>query len=142
MRWQTLRDKGLAKMTDAERAEWLGGMKGAYNVTDLNRVGTALNYVRDRILVAGYSVSFSAKTDWTASDVPTLAQFQYYIDCVRQVRGAVSRFHNTPPVPAYSGALDYLEANNIEKILIDIDTILNNLAAALFYANDLYSGEV
>lgn len=41
--------KGYAGMTAAELAEWLAGMKGAYNDVDLNRVGTALNYLRDRL---------------------------------------------------------------------------------------------
>ena len=45
--------KGYAGMTAAELAEWLAGMKGAYNDVDLNRVGTALNYLRQGYHVAG-----------------------------------------------------------------------------------------
>lgn len=36
-------------MTAAEQAEWLTGMKGAYNAADLNRVGIALNYLAARL---------------------------------------------------------------------------------------------
>ena len=55
LRWRQLRDKGLAKMTAAELSEWFSGtMKGAYNVSDLNRVGLALNVIRDRLATPGY----------------------------------------------------------------------------------------
>lgn len=56
--------KGYAGMTVAELAEWLAGMKGAYNAVDLNRVGTALNYLRDR-LTGGYGrdITWQAKTE-------------------------------------------------------------------------------
>ena len=48
----------------AELAEWLAGMKGAYNDVDLNRVGTALNYLRDRLTgVCGRDITWQAKTE-------------------------------------------------------------------------------
>lgn len=59
--------KGYAGMTAAELAElaeWLAGMKGAYNAVDLNRVGTALNYLRDRLTgVCGRDITWQAKTE-------------------------------------------------------------------------------
>lgn len=52
--------KGYAGMTAAE----LAGMKGAYNDVDLNRVGTALNYLRDRLTgVCGRDITWQAKTE-------------------------------------------------------------------------------
>ena len=141
-RYLELRNKGFANMTTAERTEWLAGMKGSYNASDLNRVGEALNYVKSRLGLLGYTVSFSAKTDWSASDTPTAAEIKYYLDCVKQVRGAVAVLRTTPAAPVYSGALNYQEANAIEKILTDVDMLLDYILAALFYCNDLYSGEV
>lgn len=56
--------KGYAGMTAAELAEWLAGVKGAYNAVDLNRVGTALNYLRDRLTgVCGRDITWQAKTE-------------------------------------------------------------------------------
>ena len=48
-RVRELAAKGFAAMTAAEQAEWLTGMKGAYNAADLNRVGIALNYLAARL---------------------------------------------------------------------------------------------
>ena len=145
-RWQYLRDKGFLNMTDAERAEWLAGnMKGAYNKGDLNRVGEALNYLRDRLTEAGYityQANFTAKTNWTIASIPTAADLTHYLKCVSNVREALTLYATTPPAPTDTGALSIDEANNIEKILIDVETLINNMQTAQFYAGDLYSGEI
>ena len=145
-RWQTLRDKGFANMTEEEQAEWLAGdMKGSYNKGDLNRVGEALNYLHDRLNAAGYitySLTFTAKTNWTVSSIPTADDLTYYLKCVSDIRKALTLFETTPPAPTDTGALDIEEANNIEKILIDVETLINNMLSARFFCGDLYAGEI
>ncbi len=145
-RWEHLRDKGFFNMTDTERAEWLAGdMKGAYNKGDLNRVGEALNYLRDRLTAAGYityQTNFTAKTNWTVASIPTADDLTYYLKCVSNVRNALSVFTNTPPAPTDTGALSIDEANNIEKILLDVETLINNMLAARFFCNDVFAGEI
>lgn len=143
-RWRQLRDKGYAAMTEAERAEWdAGTMKGAYNASDLNRVGNALNFVRDRLESVGHIAAnaFEAKTDWTAADVPTAGDLTRYLGYVSAVAEALAKFPTTPQTPTDTGALDYTEANAIEQILIDVDRIITNMLAARFYCGELYAGE-
>ena len=151
--WEHLRNKGFADMTEAERAEWLAGtLKGAYNAGDLNRVGEALNYLRDRLLSANYityRTNFTAKTDWTIASIPTHDDVVHYKTCVATVRKAMAQFPTTPPAPKTTGgtldnigALDYEEANNIEKILLDVETLINNMLAARHYCGDVYAGEI
>lgn len=145
LRWQQLRDKGLANMTEAERAEWQSGtMKGAYNVVDLNRVGLALNILRDRLAAVGYlhPAAFALRTDWQTADTYTAADLSYYLAAVRAVRNAVTLFKTTPAAPADTGALDYKEANNIEKILLDVNRIIDNLSAVFVYSGEFQSGEI
>jgi hypothetical protein len=141
-RWLELRNKGYAKMTEAERAEWGAGMKGAYNASDLNRVGEAMNYIRDRLVAAHYSCEVVSKTDWTAADIPTAADLTAYLDKVACIREALAQFATTPATPTYTGGLDYQEANDIEQILIDIDKLVSNMLAARNFCGELYSGEV
>lgn len=145
VRWRSLRDTGYSNMTEAERAEWdAGNMKGAYNASDLNRVGAALNYLRDRLAEASYlppSV-FTAKTDWTAADIPRAADLTAYLGYVSTIREAMAQFATTPQTPADTGGLDYQEANNIEKILLDVDRLITNMLAARYLCGELYSGEV
>lgn len=144
-RWLELRNKGYENMTAAERAEWdAANMKGAYNASDLNRVGEALNYLRDRLAAASYLPSsiFTAKTDWTMADIPTASDLRNYLRYVSTIREAMAHFKTTPAVPEYTGGLDYQEANNIEKILFDVDQLITNMLAARYYCGELYGGEV
>lgn len=144
--WEYLRNKGYANMTELEQAEWLAGtMKGAYNKDDLNRVGEALNYLRDRLNEANYltyQTTFSAVTNWTVASIPTAEDLTHYLKCVSNVREAMAQFETTPPTPTDTGALNYEEANNIEKILIDIETLINNMIAARHFCGDIYAGEL
>ena len=144
--WEYLRDKGFANMTETERAEWLSGnMKGSYHSTDLNRVGTALNYLRDRLTEAGYmsyTTTFTAKTNWTVTSIPTAEDLTYYLKCVSNIREAMAQFETTPPSPTDTGALNIDEANNIEKILIDVEILINNMLAARIFCNDVFAGEI
>ena len=145
LRWRTLRDKGYANMTDAERAEWdTAQMKGAYNPPyDMNRVGVALNYLRDRLADARYlePTAFTAKVDWTAADIPTVEDLTKYLKCVSTIREAWARFSTTPAAPKNPARLDYQEANNIEKILVDVDQLLTNMLEARCYCGELFGGE-
>ena len=143
-RWRTLRDKGIENMTASELAEWTAGMKGAYNISDLNRVSAALHYVRDRLIEAGYigANHFVLRTDWKTSDIPTTSDFSLYITAVEMVRAAMTQYRTTPLTPQDTGSLDIEGANNIEKIIIDIDELLTKMQAARFYGGDLYGGEI
>lgn len=144
--WEYLRDKGFLNMTDEERAEWLAGnMKGSYNKGDLNRVGEALNYLRDRLISANYityQTNFVAKTNWTVTSIPTAADLTHYLKCVANIRDAMTQFATTPPTPADTRALNYAEANNIEQILIDVETLINNMLAARHFCGDVFAGEI
>lgn len=44
-------------LTDAEKAEWLAGMKGCYNVADMNRVEAAVQTLAAELNAAGYPVA-------------------------------------------------------------------------------------
>lgn len=144
-RWLFLRNKGYANMTESERAEWGEDMKGAYNASDLNRVGKALNYLYERLHTAGYikpSDVFTAKTDWNSNDIPTAEQFTHYIKAVSIIRGAVAQFATTPQAPADTGSLNYVEANNIEQIMLDVDKLITNMIDAQLNCGEIYAGEI
>ena len=144
-RWLTLRDKGVKNMTAEELAEWKRGMKGAYNASDLNRVGENLLHLRDMLTEAGYLgylPAFNVRTDWTETDVPTAAEFTDYLNAVETVRAALALPQTTPKTPANTGSLDIQGANDIEKILNAIIMHIFRMIAAQFHCGDLYGGEI
>lgn len=125
--------KGYAGMTAAELAEWLGGMKGAYNAADLNRVGASLNYLRDRLTkICGRDITWQAKTDWVQTDVITAAQGSAYHEQISDVRAALTYPANAPDVPEIA-LLTYAGANDIERILIICETLVDNVVHAFRY---------
>lgn len=128
--------------TDAEKAEWASDLKGAYNASDLNRVGAAVAYVAGWLNVYGYAVTVTKKQDWTGSDIPTAGQMAAYLRDVAALRVAIAVMASTPPTPDSANNLTWQEANNIEQILLDVDELLTRMAAAWFYSGELYAGEV
>ena len=128
--------------TDAEKTEWASDLKGAYNASDLNRVGAAVAYVAGRLNGYGYTVTVNPKQDWTVSDIPTAGQMAAYLRDVAALRGAIAVMDSMPPTPDSASGLTWREANDIEQILLDVDELLTRMAAAWFYSGDLYAGEV
>lgn len=141
-RVRQLAQKGLGNMTADEKTEWLNGLKGAYNASDLNRVGAAVAYVAGRLKGYGYAVSVSPRQDWQAADIPTPESMTAYLADVATLRAALTVAAGTPEVPEDMERLTWQEANDIEQILVDVDELLTRMAAAWFYSGDLYAGEV
>jgi hypothetical protein len=140
-RYSELRDKGWAEMTTAEKAEWVAGMKGAYNASDLNRVASAMSYLSQRFASAGYSVPVSSHTDWANGDIPRKDDLDTYLDDLRRIRDALAVMDTTPTAP---GSMDYLtwaKANDIEKILVDVELLIDNMIAAFRHCGTFYSGQ-
>lgn len=132
-RVEELAAKGFAAMTADERAEWLTGMKGAYNASDLNRVGTALNYLAGRLApLCGKNIQWSAKTDWSLTDVITASQATVYRQQIQDVRNALTYPSGTPAAPEID-RLTYTGANDIERILTLCETLIDNIIKAFRY---------
>lgn len=116
--------------------------KGFYNASDLNRVEAAVQYVAERFAAQGYAVTVSPKTDWLASDIPTASELETYRQNIATLRGLIAVMKSTPETPETMRFLDYIKANNIEKILLDLDTLLTNAALAWYQSGEIYAGEV
>ena len=127
-RVKALAAKGFAAMTAAEQAEWLTGMKGAYNASDLNRVGTALNYLAGRLgPICGKIITWTAKTDWDVTDIATASQAETYRQQIQDIRDALAYPAGTPDAPQL-GRLTYTDANDIERILALCEDLIVNVA--------------
>jgi hypothetical protein len=127
-RVRELAAKGFAAMTAAEQAEWLAGMKGAYNASDMNRVGTALNYLAARLSsICGKSITWTAKTDWAVTDIITASQAEAYRKQVQSIRDALAYPAGTPDAPQLA-RLTYTGANDIERILKLCEDLIVNVA--------------
>lgn len=133
----------LNLITDRTRADVENKTnKGFYNASDLNRVGAAVQYVAERFAAQGYAVAVSPKTDWLASDIPTASELETYRQNIATLRAPIAVMKSTPETPETMRFLDYIKANNIEQILLDLDTLLTNAALAWYQSGEIYAGEV
>jgi len=147
---------GLSSLTSAEKTEYLSGMKGAYNYTDLNRVGQAVAYIADRLIslpgeistyreamgvsdnklyrvpydVAGVVVS--PKTDWKVSDIPVRTQMEAYLKNVHALQGIFELPESSPDLSQTLEGLNLKVANAIERILYDVNTKLEEAEDNLY----------
>ena len=129
-------------MTDAEKTEWALDIKGAYNASDLNRVGAAVRYVAGRLYEHGYKVAVAPKDDWLEDDDPTAGQMETYRANIAAIRAALAVSAGTPPAPGSMDNLTYVEANHIEQILLDVDALLTLISQGWYYSGDIYAGEI
>ena len=129
--------------SNEELTEWNDAtMKGAYNYTDLNRVGAAMQYLAERFTRFGYVVDIAPVVDWMEADTPSTTDMALYLSNLAVLRKTFVVMQSTPEVPSDTENLTYREANDIEKILEDIDLLLTRASLAWFYSGDIFLGEV
>lgn len=122
-------------ITDRTRGDY-------YNITDLNRVGQAMRYVAARLRACGFDVVVTPRTDWVWTDRATPAAAKRYLNNLRKIRKALVLFASTPNVPSGKRPFTAAEANDIEKILIDVEDMVQRTMQCWYFCGDLYAGEV
>ena len=134
----------------------MAGMKGAYNYTDMNRVGQAVSYIANRMTsipneLAAYlaekgvaddpiyhvpynpsSVVVSAKTNWAMGDTPTQSLATAYLNDLVTLRKQLTLPANAPEVPSTLDGLTFSTANDMEYLLYVIDKTLTEVETELY----------
>ncbi len=158
-RWLYLSRKldteGWAELTAAEKREWLTQLKGAYNYTDMNRVGSAVEYLGERftslithlieyralygvaddplfrVPYTAADVDIDPKTDWSIGDNVWADRAARYLIDLTVVRGLLPLAADAPSVPSDMVDLTIGEANDIERLLVVIDEEITVVTARL-----------
>ena len=116
-------------------------LKGNYNVSDLNRVETKVRQLTDILTSYGYSVINITKTNWDTIENFTVEDAQRYLGNIQRLINAYVITPSTPTLPSDMEELTFQEANSIEKILYDIDLLIDNMEASFIYCGTFNSGE-
>ena len=133
----------LELVTDRTRADVANQTdKGFYNASDLNRVGAAVEYIAGRFTALGYDCPVTVKKDWLTIGAPTQRQMETYRQNIVTLRGQIAVMASTPDAPASMAGLDYIKANNIEQILLDLDALIDKIIKSWYFSGELYAGEV
>lgn len=113
--------------------------KGHYNVSDLNRVEEWCEYLTNLLTSYSYKVDIQVKKNWQRSDFPTSSEMERIRQNINRLKEAYFSFTQIPENLEY---MTIEKANDIEKILFEIDTLLNNMISQFNYCGEIYSGEV
>lgn len=128
--------------SDEEIAEWETDSKGKYNASDLNRVGAACEYLYNEMTRLAFSVSgYSAlRTDWTEEEVPTPEQMATYLSTIAALKAV---WDTAQEIPSTMDGLTVEGANNIEKLIADVDDYMHRLVYSMHRSAEFsaYSGE-
>lgn len=117
-------------LTDTERAQL---ERGALTYNTLNRVESAVKTLTAALTSAGYPVevtpvlkgSKSEDREWQEGDIVRRAQWATYLDNVQRLRDAYYTLAETGALPKPEDKLGYVGANTIEKVLADIDLLID-----------------
>lgn len=126
-------------LTDAEKTEWLAGMKGCYNAADMNRVEAAVQTLAAELNAAGYTVEIIPQS-FAESDIIRLSQWRKYLANVQALRDAYTALSTTPELPQPTDKLGIEGANNIERVLADIDMLINGMKSIYRKAGTFTAG--
>lgn len=130
---------GWDGITEAEQAEWAEDLKGAYNDSDLNRVGKCVQYLADLLNGYGYDVPVTTKTDWTIGDVPRSAQLSTYLSNLNTLKTA---YYSGASLPDSMSKIGFSDANNIEMMLLNIKAKISRMLLSFWYCGEIGCGEV
>lgn len=109
--------------TAEELSEYLASTKGAYNASDLNRVGAVCAYIYAMFQRYGYDAPgyTELRTDWEKEDIPTEAGLVEYLSTVEALQNVLP----TPgDLPESMAGLNVDGANEIERILFETHKLL------------------
>ncbi len=138
---ESLYKKLWGDLTEQEQADFTAGLKGSYKASDINRVGTALITIRDRLRTHGIDVPADVREDYAADEVLDKAAMDAYIKSANAVHDAVE--NSAPQPPAEIDGLDWDGANNIERAIIAVDDVLESREVGWIYADaELYAGDM
>ena len=116
----------------------------SYGYEDMNRVAEAMEFIAARLQACGCTIEVRPER-FSREDMPTENALTHYLEQLRIIRSELAVFITTPPVPGVSSERPYMtvqEANDIEKILVDVDQLITNMIAAYYYSGEIYGGEV
>lgn len=98
--------------------------KAYYNYTDLNRVEEWCEYLANLLNSYSYPVNIQVKKNWQMSEFPTSSEMERIRQNVNNLKEAYFAFTEIPENLEY---VTYEKANDIEKILYEIDKIIGDM---------------
>ena len=113
--------------------------RGCYNYTDRNRVGAAAASLAASIASYGYRVgTVEGKSDWEPETDVTPGNSARYLGDIQNIKSA---FYGTTPLPDTMDRLGWEDANNIERLLVEVNGYVRLMERAFVRCGAFNSGQ-
>ena len=135
---QSIRHIKYADMTAEQKQVYNSGL-GAYRYTDVNRVGAACAEIYAIVTGYGYTVpNYTAlRQNWTDSERFMPSDAQQYLATINAIKQA---FNASQSIPASMQHISYEDANNIEKLLQEVDALFKRISSVFIRSGVYYGG--
>ena len=134
----TLRKKLQAgqSLNDSEKAII---ERGTCTISMLNRVENKQVELSRILNEMAYTITIENKTDWAYTDIFTYQDHQRLLNNLDKLKEAYFSYTSTPKAPTYM--FGYRQANDIEKILVDIENMINDMTSRFRECGTFECGE-
>ena len=140
---ELIRDRTQADVDFALNLERDGGftdedLKGAYNISDRNRVGGAINYIAECLRDTGrHEVRTKVRDDWDFYDIIKPGDNQKVLAALKYLK-LLLPYNQTEEVPESLDCLTYQKANAVENILFDLCGVFSRIFEAWLFCGDAF----
>ena len=114
--------------------------KGTFNYTDLNRIENKQEELKNLFNDMGYWNTPITNKEWGENDIFNVNEFQRIIDNTNVLRQAFFVYKETPNTPPVS--YHYKDINALEKILNDLDVMINDVKSRYKRCGTFRCGEL
>lgn len=122
-------------ITADEKTEWAAGIKGALNLSDVNRIEGNVQEIAAEI-----AASVTAKT-WSTEVALRESDYSRILSNLAVIRAGYGIMSDTPEVPAQP-VNTFQKWNDVEKILHDVHYVFTHVQMDRFYCgSDVFAGE-
>lgn len=127
---RTLADAAYAKLHQGNTEN----LKGALNISDLNRIERNTVYLHDVLAGYGYSVDIETHGDWTIRDLFYLTDMDRIRQNMVNLISAYSSMTGTPTIVLGNNFLEVTDINDVEKILADVDALIASMQVVFVHS--------
>ena len=120
-------------------------LKGSFGINDLNRVEGNMDYVIKKLVSLGYGDLTTYKPrvagEWLRSDVCNIEELERITNNLILLKSMITQHPQTPDTPDIVSDVDYLKANDLEKIIFDINRTIECMTSYYVRAGVSRSGQ-
>lgn len=135
----SLRDTKVKNFQELTQSEIDTLERGTMTINTLNRIETKQQELKNLFNAMGYWDTPITNKSWSVYDLFSADDFQRILENVNTLRRAFFVYKDTPNTPDVS--YHYEDINALEKILYDLDVMINNVKSNYRECGTFESGE-